>query len=197
MLKMPQNWNDVKPNDGSFQALPAGAYDCIIKQATVTTSKAGNEMLVLCLDIAGGEHAGYFQSQFQHRRDRNPNAKWPAVSYTLTGCDVGREDPRQQGLLKHVVLSIEDSNQGFKWTSGDETEFNGKHVGCIFQEEEYTYEAKGETKVGTSLRCYRIIPVSEIKDAKVPAKKSLDNKPANAAPAPAATPAVKQEDLPF
>lgn len=196
MLKLPQNWKDVKENDGSFQALPAGAYDCIIKQAKVTTSKGGNEMLVLCLDIAGGEHAGYFTSQFNHRREKNPEAKWPAVSYTLTGLDVGREDPRRQGLLKHVISSIEKSNQGFKWTSGNEEDFNNKHVGCIFREEEYLYTNNGENKIGVSLRADRIIPVSEIKDAKIPPRKALDGK-ATPAQAQASQPTVSQEDLPF
>ena len=197
MLKLSKNWNEIKPNDGSFQPLPAGAYDCIIKQAKVTTSKKGDEMLVLCLDIAGGDNAGYFTEQFNHRRERNPEAKWPAVSYTLTGLDAGREDPRRQGMLKHVIMSIEDSNQGFKWTSGDEAEFTGKHVGCIFREEEYSYQKEGENKIGVSLRCDRIIPVSGIKDAKIPARKALDGNPPATAPAAASQPSVKQDDLPF
>jgi len=204
MLKLPKNWNDVKANDGTFRALPAGAYDCIIKQAKVTNSKkSGNEMLVLCLDIAGGEHAGYFTEQFNHRRERNSDAKWPAVSYTLTGLDVGREDPRRQGMLKHVVMSIEESNNGFKWTSGDEAEFNGKHVGCVFREEEYSYMQNGESKIGVGLRCDRIIPVSGIKDAKIPARKALDGAEAQAAHAgtsrdAATAPApIAEDDLPF
>ena len=197
MLKLPKNWNDVKENDGSFQALPAGAYDCIIKQAKVTTSKKGDEMLVLCLDIAGGNNAGYFTAQFNHRREKNPEAKWPAVSYTLTGLDVGREDPRRQGMLKHVISSIEKSNQGFTWTSGDEADFNGKHVGCIFREEEYSYTNNGESKIGVGLRADRIIPVSEIKDAKIPPRKALDGKAVPSAPAQATAPTITQEDLPF
>ena len=76
-----------------------------------------------------------------------------------------------------------------------EAEFTGKHVGCIFREEEYSYTNTGEAKIGVGLRCDRIIPVSGIKDAKIPARKALDGNPP--APAPTSEPSVKQDDLPF
>jgi hypothetical protein len=100
-------------------------------------------------------------------------------------------------MLKHVIMSIEDSNKGFKWTSGDEGEFNGKHVGCIFREEEYSYTSNGESKIGVGLRADRIIPVSGIKDAKIPARKALEGSSPAIAPAKTSQPAVKQDDLPF
>ena len=76
--------------------------------------------------------------------------------------------------------------------TGPETyyDYHGRHLGT-----QYMLAQRFADKIGVSLRCDRIIPVSGIKDAKIPARKALDGNPP--APAPTSEPSVKQDDLPF
>ena len=192
MMKKPQNWSDVKENDGLFQRLPAGGHPCVIKQAKLQTSRNGNEMLVLALDIASGEYAGYFAGQFDLRRQKNPDAKWPCVYYQLTGLDEGNENPQYQGRLKHVIRLIEESNQGFQF-DWDEAKLAGKKVGGVFREEEYA-NSRGGISVG--IRCDRLDKLEGIENAEVPARRAMDGQAPGSAPAPAAPP-IHNDDLPF
>ena len=118
--------------DGSNERIPAGGYICRIMKAWVETTMSGSEQLVLALEIAEGEYAGYFGRQFTSRKETNPNAKWTCVFKQFTLGTDGKTNPFFKGMIK----SIEESNAGYRW-NWQETELKNKLIGMIFREEEF------------------------------------------------------------
>lgn len=169
MINLDANWKNIKADDGAFKGLPAGVYKCVVKQASVKLSKKGQEMLVLCLDIAEGEYAHHFTDLFAKRHEeasqKGEQAKWPnqAVYYQLTQGDFL---PR----FKFCIDCFEESNPGFTF-SGDEKSLMNKVVAVVFREEEYRSQRDGQVR--TSVKCDRIVPLSKMADTKVPGVKKL------------------------
>jgi hypothetical protein len=169
MMNLPNDWKNIKADDGNFKSLPAGIYKCVVKQATVKLSKKGQEMLVLCFDIAEGEYKNYFMDLFGKRHEeasqKGEQAKWPnqGIWYQLT---TGDFLPR----FKYLIDTIEESNPGFTFT-GEEKALVGKFFGGVMREEEYRSQRDGQVR--TSVKCDRVIPLSKMADAKVPAVKKL------------------------
>ena len=118
--------------DGSNEKLPAGGYICRIMKAWVETTMSGSEQIVLALEIAEGEYAGYYGRQFSSRKENYPNAKWPCIYRQFTLNQEGKTNPFFKGLIK----CIEDSNSGYAW-NWMEAGLQNKLVGMIFREEEY------------------------------------------------------------
>ena len=169
MLNLPNDWKSIKADDGAFKSLPAGVYKCVVKQATVKLSKKGQEMLVLCFDIAEGEYANDFMDLFSKRHEeasqKDEQAKWPnqGIWYQLT---TGDFLPR----FKYLIDSIEESNPGFTFT-GEEKTLVGKVFGGVMREEEYRSNRDGQIR--TSVKCDRVIPLSKMDSTKVPGVKKL------------------------
>lgn len=118
--------------DGSNEKLPAGGYICRIIKAWVETTMSGSEQIVLALEIAEGEYAGYYGRQFTSRKENYPNAKWPCIYRQFTLNQEGQTNPFFKGLIK----CIEESNYGYGW-NWQEATLQNKMVGMIFREEEY------------------------------------------------------------
>lgn len=118
--------------DGSNEKLPAGGYICRIIKAWVETTMSGSEQIVLALEIAEGEHAGFYGRQFSSRKENYPNAKWPCIYRQFTLNQEGQTNPFFKGLIK----CIEESNYGYGW-NWQEATLQNKLVGMIFREEEY------------------------------------------------------------
>jgi hypothetical protein len=169
---LPNNWNEVKADDGSFKSLPAGIYKCEIKQATVKLSKKGQEMLVLCFDIMGGEYDGYFMDMYAKRHEEAA-VKGEKAKYPNNGCFYQLTQNDFLPRFKAVINAIEESNPGYIF-SGEEKTLVGKVFGAVMREEEYESSRDGSIK--TTVKCDRIIPVSKIETTKVPACKKLKPK---------------------
>lgn len=118
--------------DGSSERLPAGGYICRIMKAWVETTRNGSEQLVLALEIAEGNFAGFIRKQFDSRKANNPNAAWPCIFKQFTLGTDGQTNPFFKGMLK----SIEESNAGYTWNWQEATLAN-KMIGMIFREEEF------------------------------------------------------------
>lgn len=126
------NFSNTAAYDGSFERLPAGGHICRILKAWCETTYSGSEQLVLALEIAEGNYAGFFKKQFDNKKTSDPNAKWPCLFKQFTLGTDGMTNPYFKGLLK----SIEDSNAGYKW-NWQEASLANKLVGMIFREEEF------------------------------------------------------------
>ena len=185
MITLPQNWNTVKADDGSFKGLTAGVYKMIVKQATVKQSKSGKEMLVLCFDIADGEYKDYFMDLYTKRHEEAAQ-KGEQAKYPNNGCYYQLTEGDFLPRFKHVVNCIEESNPGYTFT-GDEKTLVGKFFGGVMREEEYESSRDGSIK--TTVRCDRIIPVSKMDTAKVPPCKKLKTTTAQSA--------IDDETIPF
>lgn len=118
--------------DGSNERLPAGGYICKILKAWCETTPNGSEQLVLALEIAEGNYAGFIKKQFDGRKANNPNAAWPCIFKQFTLGTDGQTNPFFKGMLK----SIEESNAGYRWNWQEATLAN-RLIGMIFREEEF------------------------------------------------------------
>jgi hypothetical protein len=112
MIKKPDNWETTEAMDGTFKQLTPGGHKCIIKQAKVGTSKTGNEMLILCFDIADGDKlAGFYMDMYGRNVVKDGNdAKWPnnGIYRQVTS-------GKSEGIFKGLIVNIEKSNPGYTW----------------------------------------------------------------------------------
>ena len=179
----PNNWETIEPDYGDYEKLPAGGYVCRIVAVQATTSNAGNEMLVIYLDIAEGTHTGRFMKQYRTRKEYEEQPKWSNAA-TFRQLTSGEYVSRFKGFIK----TIEKSNPGFVW-NWDEKKLEDLRFGGIFREEEYL-DNKGNLRTATKI--YRIVPIEGLADRPIPTKKPLaeskNNSPFNA---------DATEDIPF
>lgn len=122
---------------GEFAKLPAGGYVCRVNSAEITNSKAGNPMIVLCIDIAEGEFAKHFRNAFDRVHSTRPDIKWDnsGIYRQLIFDKAGQVSSFFKGLL----TCFERSNGKFYFNprTFDEKILRGCLIGFIFAEEEY------------------------------------------------------------
>ncbi len=147
-MNKPAEWDNTEAFTGDFKSIAPGGYVCKIKQATVTESHSGKEMLIVLFDIAEGEFANYYGEQYVKKTESNPDAKWPGVYRQLT-------EGNSLKFFKGMIAAIENSNSGYKW-NWDEKTLKGKLFGGIFGQEEYINN-NSELKLATKLMYIRSV----------------------------------------
>ena len=165
------DWNNTKTvAPGEFVQLPAGGYVCKIVAAEFGESKQGNDMLILNVDIAEGDFAGYFQSTVDRFNQKNwSNAGiYRQLVYT--------NDKKLSPYFKGFIAIIEQSNFNFvarKNGGIDPKDLIGKLCGFVFIEEEYTKQDKS-VGVRTVVRTPKTVAQIRKGGFKVPPLKKLD-----------------------
>ena len=164
-----EQWNANKAaQPGEFTNLPAGGYVCKIVDSEFTTSKAGNDMLNLKLDIAEGDFANYYQYFFDRFKNWNNNAIYRQL--------ILDQKKNVSGFFKGLLEIIEDSNPNFTAYANNSVDTNAlvdKRIGFVFAEEEYQKQ-NGDIATRAVARFPKT--VSDIRDGDftVPAIKKLD-----------------------
>lgn len=154
----------LKPNGydnariyGNYEQLPAGNYECIVVDVKETTSKAGNPMLLIFLDIAAGEYAGFFQETFKN--DNRTDKKWPCIFYQ----SIYDRDGNCTSGFKTFIHSLAESNANFDeariWGDYFRQTLQKKTVGASFRREQYENK---NGKLCWSTKCAAFFPVDEI-----------------------------------
>ena len=123
---------------GEFVKLPAGGYVCRIILAEFQKSKAGNLMLVLYIDIADGEFAGYFKASADSAHKFGKNKTWDN-SGVYRQLLFDNSNQRISGFFKGLISCIENSNDTFKinLTNFEPGSLIGTFCGFVFAGEEY------------------------------------------------------------
>lgn len=99
MIRKPNNWDSVQAFSDRPK-LPLGAYVCKVKQVRVQDTNYGPQLCLL-FDITEGEHAGFFQKDFN--ANVNADKKWrgaglrKAVEQPEEGREEGREEAGSAG----------------------------------------------------------------------------------------------------
>ena len=187
----------IKPNNYDNTAafgeeLELGGHVCKIMKVEETVSKSGKDMIVISLDIAEGEQAGYYAEKY--RSDTRQEKKWGCIVYQL----VHDADGNTNRGLKTFHTAVEESNPGFQvaWGNDYSACFAGKLIGGVFGREEYIKQ-NGQPGFATKCRYFRSVDTIR-KGIKVPEDKLLDaaQKPrTNAGFADVSI--IIDEDLPF
>lgn len=176
MINKPRNWEDVRPLN-ERRKIPAGAYECVVKQAQVVRGDKG-DMLCILFDIDAGEYAGYYQDDFT--ANTREDKKWKGVLRQFLPKDDGSDrDKWTKSQFKAVVQAFEESNRGYTW-NWDERSLKGKVIGILLRNEEWAYNGK----TGWTARPYKAISVDAVADGKytLPKDKPLNGGTASAAP---------------
>lgn len=184
-MKQIENFEKVEASTGEFENLPAGGYICRITNVedvpfNVNTNKG--DYLKIEFDIAEGKFTRYYMDAAL----RNDGKWW--------GSFIRSYKEKAQGMFKHFINCIEESNVGYKW-DWQEKSLESKVIGLVLGEEEYR---KNDGSIKVRLTVKDVKTVQQIKDGdyKVPALKKL-------APADSAAKAsfffetVDESELPF
>lgn len=132
MIRKPNNWNEVQEFTDRPK-LPLGAYVCKVRRAVVQSNDFGEQLCIL-FDIAEGEFAGFFDSDF--KSNTRDDKKWKGVLRQFLPRDDGSEkDEWTKSSFKGMVTSFEKSNPGYQW-NWDEASLSGKLVGILFRNED-------------------------------------------------------------
>ena len=201
MINKPKNWESVQPTTYESRVqLPVGAYVVRIFGAEIKTSNSGKPYLKLSFDIAEGQYAGFFKTQYDSSVLSNRN--WHGwINQGIPTDDGCEADERIKGYFAAFVKAICDSNPGFVWT-WDEQTLNGKLVGVLFRNEEWDWNGKH----GWSVRPLLCMSAERVRsgDYKLPREKPLHANTATSGGysfAPTAQnngfTAVETDDLPF
>lgn len=165
-MKAPKGYNDAKAQEGGYERPKAGGYIMKCVGVEVITSRKGNPMLILDLDICQGQ----FKDHYKKLYDRFPAGNWPLRYYQLL-------TEEQAGRYKGVVESFAKSNQGFpigKFAGDDHDEkaFIGQMVGAVMREEEYE---KKDGTIGSNLKIFFLCSTERIEKGnfKAPEKKTI------------------------
>lgn len=167
MIK-PKDYDNVQEFTTSAP-LPPGGYVCRIMAVEETTAKtSGAPMLKISLEIAEGEHKGFYANMY--RSDTRQDKKWGCVVNQLVYDTSGATS---RGF-KTFNTAVEHSNSGFKIAWGDNYAacFKNKLIGGIFRREQFRAD-DGSLRFAT--KCYMFRSADEIrKGVKVPPDKLLD-----------------------
>lgn len=191
-MMIPNDYDQAKAFDGgsSYATLPVGGHVCKIIDAREATSRNGNPMLEVAIDIAeGGPDDGFYKDMFDSKRASKPDAKWPCIFRT----GLLNKEGKTSGFFKGLITAVEDSNAGynFKATGGDEKTLKGKMVGFNFGEEEWR---KSDGSIGVSVKPFWAVNVAKVREGiDPPERKKLKE----SAAASKSFKEVDDVDLPF
>lgn len=153
-------------------SLPAGGYVCRVRSASVGTSHAGNPCLILCVDVAEGDFAGFFQKSFERLKTLFGNVTWPydATSRVIAVDERGFLHWR----LEHFLSLVKESNPQFDYDpcKFDESTLVGRLVG-------FEFVTKTNGKVGTRIGEPRSLADIRAGKCTVPTPPATSTPPAN------------------
>lgn len=156
-----------KPNDydstqayTQSKALPAGGYVCVIKKLEETTSKRGNAILKVFIDIAEGEYANFFMEKWANRKrfsEYGDKANYPIDGTSFINCYDNEGNTNR--TFKSFIEAFKASGNDFEWGERFEEQFRNGKIGIIFGREENEYNGrtywKSKAKFFTTVEAVR------------------------------------------
>lgn len=167
-------YKDVQgSNPGEFTLLPPGGYVCRIINAEMTKSRSGREMILLYLDIAEGEFAGYFREQTERDQKFSSDKKWTNSGiYRQLIYDNNNVCSR---FFKGLLMSLEHSNPNYKvnFEDFDPAQIVNLLIGIVYGHEEYEKQ-NGDIGNRVTAKFPRDVDIIREGKFKVPELKTLD-----------------------
>ena len=145
----------------SFDELPTGGYICKIMNAEEKETRNGGSRLEVSIDIAEGEHKGYYANLY--KSDTREDKKWRGVFNIFLPRDDGSEkDGWAKNKFNNFIGCVEDANGGYRF-DWDEKKLKGKLVALVFRREEYK---KQNGSTGWTVKPFKCIPIGDCRDGK-------------------------------
>lgn len=170
MINKPMNWDSVQIFT-ERRKLPVDAYVCKIMKAVVKDTVYGNQLCLL-FDITLGEYANFYADDYQANTQQDK--KWKGVLRQFLPKDDGsQKDEWTKSSFKTLLEAVETSNRGYVW-DWDERSLEGKEIGIIYRNEEWSYNGK----TGWAARPFRPCSIDTVIDGSytIPDDKPLKSK---------------------
>lgn len=170
---------EAKKSAAGRAHLPAGGYVVKILNAEEVENAWGRS-LVLSFDVAEGEHAGFFQADYQD--NPNENRKWRGnYRLRIPKDDGSKEDGWAKRTFGNVIWAFEESNPEYHW-NWDENTLTGKTVGMLFRDKEWEMETAQGYRTGWTTEACAVCAAQDVRDQKftMPKAKPLANSAVNA-----------------
>lgn len=137
------NGFEAKKQSGAREILPAGGYVCNIisaKEETYDGQNGSFTFLVLAIDVAEGEFAGFWEKDF--RNNTADDKKWRGTFRLSIPKDDGSErDGWTKRTFGNFIWAVQESNPGYAW-NWDEKTLKGKKVGILYRNKEWEIDGK-------------------------------------------------------
>lgn len=155
---------------GDFQMLPRGGYVCVIKGAKLEERPDRSQVVILAVDIAEGEYAGYYQKDLDAQTGKDK--MWHCRYWLNVPKNDGSErDEWDKRKFKTLTTALERSNDGYKF-DWDEQKFIGKKVGGLFNYREFE-TSSGTVGEAPNLAQFRSVDAIRSGDYKIPKDKEI------------------------
>ncbi len=193
MITKPRGYDEMQVYEAQ-ERLPVGGYVLKILKTKIETYSWG-QVLVLMIDVAEGQHAGFYQKNYNGQQQ---DKKWKGkYRINLPKNDGSEQDEWSIRKLKSAMTAVEKSNEGYKW-DWNENSLIGKLVGGLFGNKEYEYNGKR----GFYTDCRAFCSVEKIRSGEfeIPKDKLLNDGKSTSADnmePPEGFRAVSDEDIPF
>ena len=178
-----------------FEELPTGGYVCKIMDALVVENPNGGERLEVSIDIAEGEHKGYYREQY--RNDTRDEKKWSGVFTLFIPVEDGSEkDSWSIKTFNNFIGCLENDNPSYHYDS-DESKMKNLTLALVFRKEEYK---KNDGDYAWKVKPFKAITVEDCRNGKWGKydDKPVKNKPAESASFTSAFSSVDDDSgLPF
>ena len=193
MITKPNGYDEMQVYEAQ-ERLPIGGYVLKILKTKIETYSWG-QVLVLMIDVAEGEHAGFYKKNFDAQQQ---DKKWKGTyRINLPKNDGSEIDEWNIKKLKSSMTAVEASNEGYVW-NWDENSLVGKQVGGLFGNKEYEYNRQK----GFYTDCRAFCSVERIRTGNfnIPSDKLLSgnaNTNTGNIDLPEGFQAIKDDDIPF
>ena len=192
MANKPSDFDSVNPFS-EYKALPSGGYVCEILNAKEEVSKAGNDMVVLILDIVEGEYKNYFRDLFSKRKENNPSAKYPFDGMAYVNFVYNGKTTKK---FKALCTSVEEDGKTIIWGSKFAESLKGAKIGVIFRREESEGRGDNVGKTFWNTKPFAFRSAQTIRDGNFTVPDDVPLQPSSESTESNFT-ALSTEDVPF
>ena len=162
-IKAPDDWEQIIPEGDDRKRPKPGAYLCRIIDAHLQ-----NNRLYLNLDIADGEHKGYFKEVYDGRIARGDDNVFWGLTF---GVPVAFDDPKNgsffKRLYKRFAFNLELSNINFQFNVNGGLQVDrlkGKLIGALI----YHVEKQSKDRIYVNCRVDKCYSAKEVEDGRCP-----------------------------
>ena len=199
MFNLPNDWEQITPNDIIRKKPYPASYICKIIRAEIQeTSRA--KKLILDLDIDDGEFKGFFSDEFNRRKARNADSAWWGLQFSVP---INFDEPNHgsffKQLCKRLAVYLELSNPHFSFTNPDgrvdERRLVGKRIDALI----YAVEKESGNRLFTNFRVDSVFTLQAVEEGTCPESwiVGIDGKRRRPDAPPPDTAVEEELDIPF
>ena len=148
------------------EKLPAGAYECQVKNVQYVPGENGNsDRIDILFDIISGEYKDFFKKKYD--ATESEDKKWKGRKSIYVPTDDGSErDEWTKNSFAKWTNAFEDSNDGYKW-DWKEDKWKNLKVGIVFGETGTVIEGREVVYTEARFAC----SISKVSDGSAPKAK--------------------------